>query len=158
GTTGLAKGVMLTHRNLVANALQCQAVMYKFVRGRERILAALPLFHVYGMTTVMNKGISIAAEIILVPKFNVKQILKLIDKTKPTLFPGAPTMYIGLINHPDLPKYDLSSIAACVSGSAPLPVEVQRRFEELTGGRLVEGYGLTEASPVTHSNPIWGKR
>ncbi|MDA5110292.1 long-chain-fatty-acid--CoA ligase [Brevibacillus thermoruber] len=158
GTTGLAKGVMLTHRNLVANALQCQAVMYKFVRGRERILAALPLFHVYGMTTVMNKGISIAAEIILVPKFNVKQILKLIDKTKPTLFPGAPTMYIGLINHPDLPKYDLSSISACVSGSAPLPVEVQRRFEELTGGRLVEGYGLTEASPVTHSNPIWGKR
>jgi long-chain acyl-CoA synthetase len=158
GTTGLAKGVMLTHRNLVANAMQCQAVMYKFVRGRERILAALPLFHVYGMTTVMNKGISIAAEIILVPKFNVKQILKLIDKTKPTLFPGAPTMYIGLINHPDLPKYDLSSITACVSGSAPLPVEVQRRFEELTGGRLVEGYGLTEASPVTHSNPIWGKR
>ncbi|MBR8660156.1 MULTISPECIES: long-chain fatty acid--CoA ligase [Bacillales] len=158
GTTGLAKGVMLTHRNLVANTLQCQAVMYKFVRGRERILAALPLFHVYGMTTVMNKGISIAAEIILVPKFNAKQILKLIDKTKPTLFPGAPTMYIGLINHPDLPKYDLSSITACVSGSAPLPVEVQRRFEELTGGRLVEGYGLTEASPVTHSNPIWGKR
>lgn len=158
GTTGVAKGVMLTHKNLIANTIQCQAVLYKTKRGTERILGALPLFHVYGMTTVMNQGISIAAELILVPKFNVKEILSLIDKKKPTLFPGAPTMYIGLINHPDLPKYDLKSIEACVSGSAALPVEVQTRFEELTGGKLVEGYGLTEASPVTHSNPIWGKR
>lgn len=158
GTTGVAKGVMLTHRNLVANAIQCQAVLYKLKKGKERILGALPLFHVYGMTTVMNKGISIAAEIVLVPKYDVKQIFELIDKVKPTLFPGAPTMYIALINHPDLAKHDLSSIEACVSGSAPLPVEVQNRFEELTGGKLVEGYGLTEASPVTHSNPIWGKR
>lgn len=157
GTTGVAKGVMLTHANLIANAVQCKAVLYKLKMGSERILGALPLFHVYGMTTVMNKGISIAAEIILVPKFDVKQMLELISKTKPTLFPGAPTMYIGLINYPDLQKYDLSSIEACVSGSAPLPVEVQNRFEELTGGKLVEGYGLTEASPVTHSNPIWGK-
>lgn len=158
GTTGLAKGVMLTHFNLIANTVQCRAIMYKLQVGKEKILGVLPLFHVYGMTTVMNKGISIAAEILLVPKFDVKQILELIDKMKPTLFPGAPTMYIGLINHPDLQKYDLSSIEACVSGSAPLPVEVQNRFEELTGGRLVEGYGLTEASPVTHSNPIWGRR
>lgn len=157
GTTGVAKGVMLTHANLIANAVQCKAVLYKLKMGRDRILGALPLFHVYGMTTVMNKGISIAAEIILVPKFDVKQMLELISKTKPTLFPGAPTMYIGLINHPDLQKYDLSSIEACVSGSAPLPVEVKNRFEELTGGKLVEGYGLTEASPVTHSNPIWGR-
>jgi long-chain acyl-CoA synthetase len=158
GTTGVAKGVMLTHKNLVANAVQCEAVLYKMKRGKERIVGALPLFHVYGMTTVMNLGISMAAEIILVPKFDVKQILALIDKWKPTMFPGAPTMYIALINHPDLKKYDLSSIEACVSGSAPLPLEVQQRFEQLTGGRLVEGYGLTEASPVTHSNPIWGKR
>lgn len=158
GTTGVAKGVMLTHGNLIANAIQCQAVLYKLQKGKERILGALPLFHVYGMTTVMNKGISIAAEIILVPKYDVKQILEMIDKMKPTLFPGAPTMYIALINHPDLKKHDLSSIEACVSGSAPLPVEVQNKFEKLTGGKLVEGYGLTEASPVTHSNPIWGKR
>ncbi|MFY0543741.1 AMP-binding protein [Brevibacillus sp. H7] len=158
GTTGVAKGVMLTHSNLIANAIQCQATLYKLKRGRERILGALPLFHVYGMTTVMNMGISMASEIILVPKFDVKQILDSINKWKPTLFPGAPTMYIALINHPDLKKYDLSSIEACVSGSAPLPVEVQQRFEELTGGKLVEGYGLTEASPVTHSNPIWGHR
>ncbi|MFD2369990.1 long-chain fatty acid--CoA ligase [Brevibacillus sp. GCM10020057] len=158
GTTGVAKGVMLTHGNLIANAMQCQAVLYKLKKGRERILGALPLFHVYGMTTVMNKGISIAAEMILVPKYDVKQILEMIDKVRPTLFPGAPTMYIALINHPDLKNHDLSSIEACVSGSAPLPVEVQNKFEELTGGKLVEGYGLTEASPVTHSNPIWGRR
>ncbi|MGG4452286.1 AMP-binding protein [Brevibacillus porteri] len=157
GTTGVAKGVMLTHANLIANAVQCQAVLYKLKKGEERILCVLPLFHVYGMTTVMNKGICIAAEIILVPKFDVKQIFEMIDKRKPTLFPGAPTMYIGLINHPDLKKHDLSSIDACVSGSAPLPVEVKLKFEELTGGKLVEGYGMTEASPVTHSNPIWKK-
>jgi len=157
GTTGVAKGVMLTHANLIANAIQCQAVLYKLVKGKERILGVLPLFHVYGMTTVMNKGISIAAEIILIPKYEVKEIFHMIDKRKPTLFPGAPTMYIALINHPDLQKHDLSSIEACVSGSAPLPVEVKNKFEELTRGKLVEGYGLTEASPVTHSNPIWGK-
>jgi long-chain acyl-CoA synthetase len=158
GTTGVSKGVMLTHRNLVANAVQCEAVLYKMKRGRERILGALPFFHVYGMTTVMNMGIMLASEIILVPRFEVKQILELINKTKPTMFPGAPTMYIALINHPDLPKYDLSSVEACVSGSAPLPLEVQQRFEEITKGKLVEGYGLTEASPVTHSNPLWGHR
>lgn len=157
GTTGVAKGVMLTHANLIANAIQCQAVLYKLVKGKERILGVLPLFHVYGMTTVMNKGIAIAAEIVLVPKYDVNQILAIIDKRKPTLFPGAPTMYIALINHPELKNHDLSSIEACVSGSAPLPIEVKNKFEELTNGKLVEGYGLTEASPVTHSNPIWGK-
>lgn len=158
GTTGVAKGVMLTHMNLVANTVQSTAVLYKMKPGQERILGALPLFHVYGLTTVMNMGIKLASEIILVPRFDVKMILELVDKKKPTMFPGAPTMYIGLINHPDLPKYNMSSIEACVSGSAPLPLEVQQRFEELTGGKLVEGYGLTEASPVTHSNPLWGHR
>lgn len=158
GTTGIAKGVMLTHKNLVANAIQCQAILYKLRRGQEKIMGALPFFHVYGMTTVMNMGILLAGETILVPRFDVKQILELIQKEKPTVFPGAPTMYIALINHPDLEKYDLSSIEACISGSAPLPVEVQQRFEELTKGKLVEGYGLTESSPVTHANPIWGHR
>ncbi|NGQ94420.1 long-chain fatty acid--CoA ligase [Brevibacillus sp. SYP-B805] len=158
GTTGVSKGVMLSHRNLVANAYQCQAVLYKMKPGNERIVGALPLFHVYGLTAVMNVGIKMAGEIILIPRFDVKQILTTINKLKPTIFPGAPTMYIALINHPDLPKYDLSSIEACVSGSAPLPVEVQQRFEAITKGKLVEGYGLTEASPVTHSNPLWGHR
>ncbi|UFJ43321.1 long-chain-fatty-acid--CoA ligase [Brevibacillus humidisoli] len=158
GTTGTAKGVMLTHQNLIANAVQTFAIIYKLKKGQEKILGALPLFHVYGMTTVMNLGIQMAAEIQLIPRFDVKEILKTIHHAKPTLFPGAPTMYIALINHPELKKYDLSSIKACVSGSAPLPLEVQQRFEELTGGRLVEGYGLTESSPVTHSNPLWGHR
>jgi len=158
GTTGVAKGVMLTHMNLVANTVQCREILYRMTPGQERIIGALPLFHVYGMTTVMNMGIKLGAEIILIPRFDVKQILESIHKLKPTMFPGAPTMYIGLINHPDLPKYDLSSIEACVSGSAPLPLEVQQRFEEITKGRLVEGYGLTETSPVTHSNPLWGNR
>ncbi|WP_139491568.1 long-chain-fatty-acid--CoA ligase [Brevibacillus dissolubilis] len=158
GTTGLAKGVMLTHMNLVANAIQCRTTMYKLKDGQERILGALPFFHVYGMTTVMNCGIVMAGEIILIPRPEPKALLETIHKMRITMFPGAPTMYIMLINHPDLQKYDLSSIEACVSGSAPLPLEVQERFEALTGGKLVEGYGLTESSPVTHSNPFWGKR
>ncbi|MEJ8765023.1 long-chain-fatty-acid--CoA ligase [Oceanobacillus sp. HCA-5259] len=158
GTTGYPKGVMLTHYNLVANLQMCEAWLYKAEQGKEVVLAVLPFFHVYGMTTVMNFGVKQAAKIILMPKFNPEDVLKVIDKQKPTLFPGAPTIYIGLINHPDIEKYDLSSIRACLSGSAPLPLEVQEQFERLTGGRLVEGYGLTETSPVTHANPIWGNR
>jgi long-chain acyl-CoA synthetase len=158
GTTGLAKGAMLTHRNLVANTVQCAAWMHRGRRGKEKTLGILPFFHVYGMTVVMNYSVYMAATMILLPKFDAGQVLKTIDEEKPTLFPGAPTMYVALINHPDIEKYDLSSVEACLSGSAPLPVEVQERFEKLTGGRLVEGYGLTEASPVTHANPIWGRR
>jgi len=158
GTTGKAKGAMLTHASLVANVMQCGAWFYKARRGEERILAAVPFFHVYGMTVAMNFGIYMAAKLILVPRFDTNMMLKLIDDQKPTVFPGAPTMYVGLLNHPDLTKYSISSIKACLSGSAPLPVEVQQKFEALTGGRLVEGYGLTECSPVTHANPIWGRR
>lgn len=110
------------------------------------------------MTTVMNLSIMHGAKMILLPKFDATEVLKTIQKHKPTLFPGAPTIYIALINHPDIEKYDLSSIKACISGSASLPVEIQEQFEKITNGRLVEGYGLTESSPVTHANPIWGKR
>lgn len=158
GTTGPAKGVILTHYNLVANTLQCKAWMYKAKVGEERILAILPFFHVYGMTVVMNYAIMMMSTMVIMPKFEPGDVLKTIQKQKPTLFPGAPTMYIGLLNHPDIGNYNLSSINACISGSAPLPVEVQYKFEEMTKGKLVEGYGLTEASPVTHSNLIWGKR
>ncbi|HET7579038.1 MAG TPA: AMP-binding protein [Bacillales bacterium] len=158
GTTGLAKGVMLTHYNLVANTMQCNAWMYKTKYGQEKVLGILPFFHVYGMTTVMNLSIMYAAEMIILPNFDVKQALKTIQKEKPTMFPGAPTMYIGLLNHPEVEKFDLSSIEACISGSAPLPVEVQEQFEEKSKGKLVEGYGLSEASPVTHANLIWGNR
>src|SRR5699024_3583714 len=127
-------------------------------KGKETVLSVLPFFHVYGMTTVMNLSIMIAAKMILLPKFSAKEVLQTIEKQRPTLFPGAPTIYVGLINHPDIEKYDLSSIEACISGSATLPLEVQERFEKLTGGRLVEGYGLTETSPVTHASFVWGGR
>ncbi|MEK5185855.1 long-chain-fatty-acid--CoA ligase [Solibacillus sp. FSL R5-0449] len=158
GTTGYPKGVMLTHKNLIANTLMCDAWMYKCKKGEETILGILPFFHVYGMTTVLILSVMQQGKMVLLPKFDAEQALKTIDKQKPTLFPGAPTMYIGLLNHPDLSKYDLSSIKACLSGSAALPLEVQEKFEALTGGRLVEGYGLTETSPVTHANPIWDHR
>ncbi|KGR91380.1 long-chain fatty acid--CoA ligase [Ureibacillus massiliensis 4400831 = CIP 108448 = CCUG 49529] len=158
GTTGFPKGVMLTHKNLISNTSMCDVWMYKCVEGEEVILGMLPFFHVYGMTTVLLLTVMKASKMVLIPKFDVEAALKTIDKQKPTLFPGAPTMYIGLLNHPDIGKYDLSSIKACISGSAPLPVEVQEKFEEITGGKLVEGYGLTETSPVTHANFIWGKR
>ena len=158
GTTGSPKGVMLTHRNLIANTMMCDAWIYQTEEGKEVILGILPFFHVYGMTTVLILSVMKKAKMVLLPKFDVDQALKTIDKQKPTLFPGAPTMYIGLLNHPDIAKYDLSSIKACLSGSAPLPVEVQEKFEQLTGGKLVEGYGLTETSPVTHANFIWHNR
>lgn len=155
GTTGFPKAAMLTHRNLIANTLMCAHWMYRCQKGEEAILGVLPFFHVYGMTTIMNLSIMQAYKMILLPKFDVETVLKTIEKQKPTLFPGAPTMYIALLNHPNLSKYDLSSIKVCISGSAPLPVEVQEKFEKITGGKLIEGYGLTEASPVTHSNFLW---
>lgn len=158
GTTGLSKGVMLTHYNLTANTVQTRLWAYRCVPGEERYLAALPFFHVFGLTVLLNQAVLLGGCLILVPRFEATAILKIIDRLKPTVFPGAPTMYIALIHHPRLPNYDLSSINMCISGAAPLPLEVQERFEALTGGRLIEGYGLTESSPVTHANTIWAKR
>lgn len=157
GTTGFPKGVMLTHRNLVANATMCGAWLYKSKPGQEIVLGILPFFHVYGMTTVLILSVMQGNKMVLLPKFDAETTLKTIQKQRPTLFPGAPTIYIGLLNHPDLKKYDLSSIDSCISGSAALPVEVQQKFEEVTGGKLVEGYGLTESSPVTHANFVWDR-
>jgi long-chain acyl-CoA synthetase len=158
GTTGFPKGVMLTHSNLAANATMCSHWLYKCKKGEEKILGVLPFFHVYGLTTVLILSVLQGYEMILLPKFDTEAVLKTIHKQKPTLFPGAPTIYIALLNHPNLTKYDLSSIDSCISGSAPLPVEVQEKFEDVTGGKLVEGYGLTETSPVTHSNFLWTNR
>ncbi|WP_372442202.1 AMP-binding protein [Metabacillus bambusae] len=158
GTTGFPKGVMLSHKNIVANTQMCASWLYKCRRGEESLLGIVPFFHVYGMTIVMNLSVMQAFKMILLPKFDATDTLKTIVKLKPTLFPGAPTIYIALLNHPDIQKYDLSSIDCCISGSAPLPVEVQEQFERVTGGRLVEGYGLSEASPVTHANFLWDKR
>jgi long-chain acyl-CoA synthetase len=155
GTTGFPKAAMLTHRNLIANTVMGAYWMYQCEKGNESILGVLPFFHVYGMTAVMNLSIMQGYKMILLPKFDPETTLKTIQKLKPTLFPGAPTIYIALLNHPKLKNYDLSSIKACISGSAPLPVEVQEKFETVTGGKLIEGYGLTEASPVTHANFLW---
>lgn len=157
GTTGFPKGVMLTHKNLVVNTLMCTTWLYKYKRGEEIVLGVIPFFHVYGLTTVMILAIMQGYKMVLLPKFEVKTTLKTIHQQRPTLFPGAPTMYIGLLNAPDLHKYDISSIDACLSGSAPLPTEVQDRFEQTTGGKLVEGYGLTETSPITHVNFLWDR-
>ena len=158
GTTGISKGAMLTHRNLVSDVLQCVSWNRDAVKGQERMLAVLPLFHVYGMTVAMNEAIALAATIILLPRFNVDEALEAISLYQPTRFPGVPTMYLAIINHPRVKKYNISSIRVCSSGSAPMPVEAQKRFEELTGAKISEGYGLTEASPVTHANPFNGKR
>lgn len=158
GTTGLSKGVMLTHHNIIVNTIQTSLWAYKSVPGKERYLAALPFFHVFGLTVLLNEAVLLGGCLILVPRFDINQILAVIHKQKPTIFPGAPTMYIALINNSKIQSYDLSSIKLCISGAAPLPNEVQQRFEEMSGGRLIEGYGLTETSPVTHANNIWEKR
>ncbi|MBI5945753.1 MAG: alpha/beta fold hydrolase [Chloroflexi bacterium] len=158
GTTAQAKGVMLSHRNLVANALQTRHWMPKAEEGRERFLCAIPFSHSYGLTTSLNVPVSIGASLILKPQFQIRDILKTIKKYKPTIFPGVPNMYNAISNFRGVRKYGIKSIKACISGSAPLHVEVQESFEKLTKGKLVEGYGLTEASPVTHANPLGGYR
>ena len=158
GTTGLPKAAQLTHRNVQANAVQIRAWLPRMERGRDSILTSLPLFHSYGMTTCMNLGILAASSMILIPNPRVMpHILKSINKHHPTLYPGVPAMYVAINNYPDIDTFDVSSIQACISGAAPLPVEVQQKFQELTGARLVEGYGLSEATPVTHANPIFGE-
>ncbi len=159
GTTGVPKAAMLSHYNLVVNTIQVARWLRDLEEGRERVVGAIPFFHVYGMTVAMGLAIYSAAQLIIIPNPRpIDGVMKAIHKERATLFPGVPAMYIGIINHRDVGKYNLRSVKACISGSAPLPMEVQVRFGELTGGRLVEGYGLTEAAPVTHCNPIYGVR
>ncbi|MGQ9530379.1 MAG: long-chain-fatty-acid--CoA ligase [Candidatus Bathycorpusculaceae bacterium] len=154
GTTGTSKGAMLTHMNLVSNAIMCKAWLKDVIEGEETFLAVLPLFHIYGMTTGMNAPIYIGGRVVLLPRFDAVSTFQAIQKYKVTVFCGAPTMYAMLLAHPDLSKYDCTSVRFCISGSAPLPPEIQKKFMEVTGGVLVEGYGLTESSPVTHCNPL----
>lgn len=154
GTTGKPKGVMLSHYALVANASQCAA--WVNMSEEDRLLTVLPVFHGFGMSVCMNAPLISGASSVLLPRFNVDDILKGMDRFRPTLFAGVPTMYIGLINHPKLDHYDISSLRGCFVGAAPLAPEVKRQFEDLTGGRLMEGYGLTEAVTALCANPYHG--
>jgi long-chain acyl-CoA synthetase len=159
GTTGVPKAAMLTHRNLIANTLQVASWFQMAERGKETLLAAIPFFHVYGMTTCMLYGIASAAKVVMLPRPRpVDNVMKVLQKTRATIFPGVPTLYTAINHHPDVRKYDLRSVKCCISGAAPLPLEVAETFERLTGGKLVEGFGMTEASPVTHCNPLFGQR
>ncbi|MDX1686359.1 MAG: long-chain fatty acid--CoA ligase [Candidatus Promineifilaceae bacterium] len=160
GTTGLAKGAVALHRNLVANTIMVKSWLTDLEEANEVILGAIPFFHSYGMVTVMNLAMAVAATVVAIPDpRDQKDVLGSINKYKPTIFPGVPAMYIAINNNPDVAagKYDLTSIRACISGSAPLLLETKRRFEEISGAKLVEGYGLTEAHVVTHANPVYGE-
>ncbi len=158
GTTGTPKGAMLTHGNLTANAHQCAYWYVSPTPDQITALGVVPLFHSYGMTVVMNSGVLLGSRMILLPRFDTEAVLKTIDRYKPEQLPGVPTMYNALVSHPSAGRYDLRSVLACISGAAALPAEVQARFERVTGGSLVEGYGLTESSPVTHVTPLVGLR
>ncbi len=156
GTTGIPKGAMLTHANLTANVEQCVRWFYDLHPGQERMLAVIPFFHVFAMTTILNLSVRLGFEIIASPRFNLDETLTLIHQTRPHFFPAVPAIYNAINAHPDIKKYDLTSLRYCISGGAPLPVEVKRAFESETGCVLVEGYGLTETSPVACANPIEG--
>ncbi len=158
GTTGISKGAMLTHRNILSNVLQLVSWLPDLEYGKERILGVLPFFHVFGMTVALNLAIYAGYSIIVMPRFDTDELIKTIRKKRPTMFPGVPAIYIALMAHPKIDSFDLTSIRVCVTGAAPMPVEVMRRFEQKTGSKIVEGYGLSEASPVTHANPIEGTR
>src|SRR6266516_1223939 len=157
GTTGTSKGAMLTHANLVSNAYQTEQWLSCGEHRPEVMVAALPLFHIYAMTCVMISSVLAGGTVIILPRFELRSALNVVRKYRPTLFHGVPTMYVAFNNAPNVERYDFKSLRVCMSGGAALPVEVMRKFEKLTGGRLVEGYGLTEASPVTHVNPPDGQ-
>ncbi|MFQ5991268.1 MAG: long-chain fatty acid--CoA ligase [Nitrospiraceae bacterium] len=154
GTTGTPKGVVLTHRNLVCNMWQCRQWMPSLREGSEVFLAVLPFFHVYGISVCLNLAIAVGGSLVLLPRFQISEVLDAIEREHITAFPGIPAMYAAINNHQQLERYNLRSIRLCISGAGPLHPSVQKRFESLTGAQLAEGYGLTEAGPVTHVNPV----
>ncbi len=158
GTTGIPKAAMLTHGNLMANVAQINAWMPQVRYGEERLVGLLPFSHSFGLTACLNWPMSKGALVIVLPRFELNDFIATLAKYRPTMLPGVPTLFVALINDPRLPKLDLTSLWACISGSAPLPLEVRDRFEAISGCRILEGYGLTEAAPVTHFNPIFGQR
>ena len=157
GTTGVPKGAMLTHYNIVANVHQIDAWWKRGRKAEDVMVGVLPWFHIYGQTVVLHTGIFRAATILVYPRFDLERILRDIEKFKANIFHGVPTIYAMIVNRPDIRKYNLRSLEICISGAGPLPVAVAEKFEKLTGAKLREGYGLTETSPVTHVNPIYGK-
>ncbi len=156
GTTGVPKGAMLTHANVTINAMQVRHHMPSLREGEERIMGVLPFFHVFAMTAVMNCGIALAAELQLYPRFEIKAVMKALARDKPTVLHAVPTIYNAIAAQAESGRVDIGSIRACISGGAPLPGDVRARFEKLTGAKVVEGYGLTEASPVVACNPPGG--
>ena len=156
GTTGVPKGAMLTHANIYANTMQCR-MWFPDLGSPPRMLGVLPLFHVFAMTIVMTFGVASGATMILLPRFEIEQLLETVGRAKPTIMPGVPTIFTAINNYPKLDQYDLSSLAFCLSGGAALPIEVKQTFEKLTGCTLVEGYGLSETSPVATANPFEGE-
>lgn len=158
GTTGEPRGVTLSHANLVANTLQTRHWIPDLKYGEEVFLCVVPLLHSYGFLTAMSVPIALGATLVMLPVFETEQVLTHIRDHKVTMFPGVPSMYVAINQAANVREYGLSSVKACISGAAPLPIEVQEAFEKLSHGRLVEGYGLTEASPVTHANPLYGLR
>ncbi len=156
GTTGTPKGAMLTHSNLSINVNQADIWEGAIGKGTERIMAVLPFFHVFAMTTIMNRGIANAAQMILVPRFDLDMVMKLIRQTRPTIMPGVPTLFNAIRNYPKLNRDDLKSLRSGISGGAPLPVELKRNFEKEAGVIIVEGYGLSETSPIATCNPLNG--
>ena len=158
GTTGVSKGAMLSHSNLSCNVQQIAAWFFPtFRRGEIMGLGVLPFFHVFGLTAVMNYMLWMGGTTVLVPRPEPEAMLATIQKYKVTFFPAVPTMYVGLLNYPQLAKYDVSSIQGCFSGSSPLPLEIIKGFEAKTGAQICEGYGLSETSPVATINPLGGK-
>ncbi|WP_022682963.1 long-chain-fatty-acid--CoA ligase [Sphingobium bisphenolivorans] len=155
GTTGRPKGAMLTHQNLTANARQVRLID-PHAEAPDRILAVLPFFHVFANTCVLNRTVLNGGEMVMLPRFEAVQVLAALQRTKATSLPGVPTMYQALLDHPATPHIDFSSLRLCISGGAPLPLELKQRFEAMTGAKLCEGYGLTESSPVVCSNPYEG--
>ncbi len=157
GTTGVPKGVMLTHRNVVVSALQGRAWAPRFRDGEELFLGAIPFFHSYGQSTCQNLAIATGCPILLLPRFHPDEVVKAIHKHHVTILSGVPMMFAKITDAPHTPRYDLRSLRVCLSGASPLPADIQERFEQTTGVRIAEGYGLTEAGPTTHCNPLHGK-
>ncbi len=156
GTTGAPKAAMLSHANLAANLQQVHAWAPVYQAGQERVMAVLPFFHVFALTTVLNAGLLWGSELVLLPRFDIASLLQAIRRMRPTVFHGVPTLFKAVLDH-GATKADLASVKLCISGGAPLPLEIKRAFDAASGCNLVEGYGLTEASPVCFCNPLVGE-